>query len=215
MKYGESAFDIAYLLFAVICGVVILRRARTRGERTMGLAALILGCGDAFHLVPRVLRYFTDLPLTAALGVGKLITSLTMTVFYVLLYDVWRDRRGGEENKTLTRCVWGLALLRAALCLFPQNGWLENGGSVLWAVLRNVPFVLLGAVICALYRGIRQDEGLFRHMWVYILLSFLFYIPVAVGAAAVPMLGMLMIPKTVCYILMLCVFLRAGSAGGK
>ena len=43
------------------------------------------------------------------------------------------------------------------------------------------------------------------------LLSFLFYSPVAVGAGAVPMLGMLMLPKTVCYILLIVVFLR--SAG--
>ena len=48
-------------------------------------------------------------------------------------------------------------------------------------------------------------------MWLYILLSFLFYIPVVVGTGAVPMLGMLMLPKTVCYILILCVFLRTVS----
>ena len=47
-----------------------------------------------------------------------------------------------------------------------------------------------------------------RHVWLYILLSFLFYIPVAVGAGMVPMLGMLMIPKTVCYMLMIVSFLR-------
>ena len=41
------------------------------------------------------------------------------------------------------------------------------------------------------------------------MLSFLFYIPVAVGAGAIPMLGMLMLPKTVCYILMILVFLFA------
>ena len=34
-------------------------------------------------------------------------------------------------------------------------------------------------------------------------------IPVAVGAGAIPMLGMLMLPKTVCYILMILVFLFA------
>ena len=56
MKYGESAFDILYLLFAITSGCLILRRAGNRTERYMGLAALILGCGDAFHLVPRVLN---------------------------------------------------------------------------------------------------------------------------------------------------------------
>ena len=55
MKYEESTFDILYLLFAVISGLILLRRAEDKTGRLMGLAALILGCGDAFHLVPRVL----------------------------------------------------------------------------------------------------------------------------------------------------------------
>ena len=86
MKYGESTFDILYLVFAIVSGVLILRRRRDRAGKLMGAAALTLGCGDAFHLVPRVLNYFLAADFTAALGVGKLVTSITMTVFYVLLY---------------------------------------------------------------------------------------------------------------------------------
>ncbi|MBQ1524128.1 MAG: hypothetical protein IIZ55_03210, partial [Firmicutes bacterium] len=89
MKYGESTFDILYLVFAVSFGVIMLRDARNSAQKDMGLAALILGLGDAFHLVPRVMDHFSDLDLTAPLGVGKLVTSLTMTVFYVLLYRIW------------------------------------------------------------------------------------------------------------------------------
>ena len=91
MKYGESTFDILYLLFAIISGCIILKRAEGKTDKCMGIAALVLGCGYAFHLVPRVLNYFTDADMTAPLGVGKLITSITMTVFYVLLYYVWLD----------------------------------------------------------------------------------------------------------------------------
>ena len=80
-----------------------------------------------------------------------------------------------------------------------------------WGIIRNVPFVLLGAAICCLYFRKRKEDRIFAPVWVYILLSFLFYSPVAVGAGAVPMLGMLMLPKTVCYILLIVVFLR--SAG--
>ena len=52
MKYGESVFDICYLLFAVGSGIAMLLRTRTRAGQLMGLAALLLGLGDAFHLVP-------------------------------------------------------------------------------------------------------------------------------------------------------------------
>ena len=37
MKYGETLFDILYLLLAVIGGIVIARRARSRAEKLMGL----------------------------------------------------------------------------------------------------------------------------------------------------------------------------------
>ncbi len=215
MKYGESAFDVLYLFFAVACGVVILRRARGRTDRLMGFAALILGCGDAFHLVPRVLNYFVAADFTAALGVGKLVTSVTMTVFYVLLYYVWLGRYARREDRRMTACVLGLALVRVVLCLFPQNGWLENASDMTWGVVRNVPFVLLGALVCLLYFRDRGRDRAFRFLWLYVLLSFLFYIPVAVGAGAVPMLGMLMLPKTVCYVLMLLAFLRAVPAGAR
>lgn len=209
MKYGESTFDILYLLFAVISGILILRKAGNMNEKRMGLAALILGCGDAFHLVPRVLNYFIEADFTAALGIGKLITSVTMTVFYVLLYFIWLSTYEENEDRKLTQSIWILALVRIVLCLFPQNGWLQNSSDMTWGIIRNVPFVILGAVICILYFKNRNEDRIFRLMWIYILLSFLFYIPVAVAAGIVPMLGILMLPKTICYILMVCIFLRA------
>lgn len=211
MKYGESAFDILYLLFAVISGCVILRRARNPAEKQMGAATLILGCGDAFHLVPRVLNYFADADFTAALGIGKLITSITMTAFYVILYYIWAGYYHEDKPKGLTYCVWGTAVLRTALCLFPQNNWIGNGTDMAWGILRNVPFVLLGAVICRLFYVKRKDSKPFRFLWIYICLSFLFYIPVAAASGIVPALGMLMLPKTVCYILMILAFLSAAK----
>lgn len=208
MKYGESSFDILYLLFAIVSGCVILFRSRSKTDKMMGFATLILGCGDAFHLVPRVLNYFVDSDFTVALGVGKLVTSVTMTVFYLLMYFIRRDVYGETLSRGLTACVWALSAVRIALCLFPQNGWLTNTAPLTWSILRNIPFVILGAIICVLYFKKRGEIKPFRPMWVYILLSFLFYIPVAVGAGFVPMLGMLMLPKTVCYILMIVAFLR-------
>ena len=105
MKYGESAFDILYLIFAITGGCLILRRAGDKTEKYMGLAALILGCGDAFHLIPRVMNYFSDADFTAALGIGKLITSISMTVFYLLLYKIWLGHYRMRENQSFTnRC---------------------------------------------------------------------------------------------------------------
>ncbi len=208
MKYGETTFDILYLLFAIVSGFVILRKATDKTGKRMGLAALILGCGDAFHLVPRVLNYFVSADFTAALGVGKLVTSITMTLFYVLLYYIIAGFSGQAQSRRVTVCVWALAAVRILLCLFPQNGWLQNSDGMTWGIVRNVPFVLLGAAVCVLAFRARKTEPTQGRLWLYILLSFLFYIPVAVAAGILPMLGMLMLPKTVCYILMICAFHR-------
>ena len=215
MKYGESTFDILYLIFAIASGCVILAKAQNRTQKWMGLSALVLGIGDAFHLVPRVLNYFVAGDFTAPLGIGKLVTSITMTVFYVLLYYVWLGYYRETENRSLTAAVWILALIRIVLCAFPQNGWLQNSSDMKWGIIQNVPFVALGAVICILYFRRKGEDARFRPIWIYILLSFLFYIPVAVGAGAVPMLGMLMLPKTVCYILLILAFLLSVLKDGK
>ena len=206
MKYGESIFDIAYLLIVIFVGVRILRMRRDAVGKLMGGAVLILGCGDAFHLVPRVLNYFIDADFTAWLGFGKLVTSITMMAFYLLLYRLWLRFYDAPEDKRLSRAVYALTAVRVLLCLLPQNRWLENESSVLWGVIRNVPFVALGAVIVWLYYRKRDVIPRFRRVWLLVTLSFLFYIPVAVAAGVVPMLGMLMLPKTVCYMCLIWAF---------
>ena len=139
------------LLFAIVMGVSILRRRKDRIGALMGSAVLILGIGDAFHLIPRVINYFGSGDYTAYLGFGKLITSITMTVFYLLMYRLWLRVYGEKEDRKLTITIYILAAVRFLLCLLPQNGWLRNDGSVLWGVFRNIPFVALGGVIVYLY----------------------------------------------------------------
>ncbi len=207
MKYGESLFDIAYLIFAIVAGVIVLSRRKDKVGKLMGTAALALGCGDAFHLVPRVMNYFVQADFTMWLGIGKMVTSITMTLFYLMLLYLNREL-SGKDNSVLQRSVIVLTVCRIFLCLLPGNRWMTNDGTMLWAVLRNVPFIIIGILtVIVFYRG-RNDNVHFRNMWIYITLSFAFYIPVAVGASIVPMLGMLMLPKTICYVLMLVCFLR-------
>ena len=65
--------------------------------------------------------------------------------------------------------------------------------------------------ILLFYRNRKQIRHL-RHIWLCILLSFAFYIPVAVFAGVLPMLGMLMLPKTICYMAMIIQFYRVTDA---
>lgn len=132
-------------------GVSILRRRKDRIGTLMGSAVLILGIGDAFHLIPRVINDFGSGDYTAWLGFGKLVTSITMTVFYLLMYRIFLRVYKEKEDRKLSMAVYILTAVRVLLCLLPQNGWLRNDGSVLWGILRNIPFVALGGVIVYLY----------------------------------------------------------------
>ncbi len=211
MKYGESTFDLLYLIFAVTVGISIQCRRRDAVGRLMGSAVLILGIGDAFHLVPRVLNYFVNADFTAWLGIGKLVTSVTMTVFYLLLYRLWVRVCDERENRTLNAVVYALTAVRILLCLLPQNNWPGNESSPLWGIVRNIPFVALGCVVVWLYFKKRTAIGTLSPVWLLVTLSFLFYIPVAVAAGFVPLLGMLMLPKTVCYMILIWVFRKYAS----
>lgn len=201
----ETLFDIVYLVTVITLGVAMLRRAGgDAGQKLFGWMAVILGCGDAFHLVPRAFALCTDglAAHAAALGVGKLITSITMTVFYILLYHVGRRRYQMGPAKNLTLAVYVLAAARVLLCLLPQNRWLSPDAPVSWGVLRNIPFALMGLIVIVLfYRGAKHTgDKTMRWMWLAVTLSFGFYIPVVLWADAVPWVGMLMIPKTCAYV---------------
>ena len=122
----ETLFDIIYLVTVITLGILMIRGSKGRNQYLLfGIMAVTLGCGDAFHLVPRAMALCTTglETYTAALGIGKLITSVTMTLFYVLLYYVWRSRYQVNGRKEATVAVWVLALVRIVLCLMPQNAW--------------------------------------------------------------------------------------------
>ena len=199
----ETAFDVVYLITVITLGIIMVKKGQ-RQYRLFGVMAITLGCGDAFHLVPRAVALCTTglENYTAALGAGKLVTSITMTVFYVILYYVWRQRYQVEGRKGLTGAVWALAAVRAALCLMPQNRWLSIDAPLSWGIYRNIPFAILGLVIIVLFYGSarRENDRPFRLMWLAVVISFACYIPVVLFADSVPPVGMLMIPKTCAYV---------------
>ena len=201
----ETLFDIVYLVSVITLGVLMIRGSQGRRQYFLyGMMAVVLGCGDAFHLVPRAIALCTTglENYTAALGVGKLITSITMTLFYVLLYYVWRLRYQVNDKKELTMIVWILALLRIVLCLMPQNAWMSAEAPLSWGIYRNIPFTILGVLIVILfYRSAKAEQDKpFRFLWLAVVISFACYIPVVLFADTVPPVGMLMIPKTCAYV---------------
>ena len=158
----ETLFDVVYLTSVITIGCLMIHGSKgNRQFRLFGWMAVILGAGDAFHLVPRALALCTTglENYTVALGLGKWITSVTMTIFYVLLYYVWRQRYQLHGQNNLTAAVYLLSALRIILCMMPQNEWLSADAPLSWGIYRNIPFALLGLLIIVLfYRSAKQHN---------------------------------------------------------
>lgn len=198
-KIMEAIFCVFYMVLIVILGTKTLIAGKKNREIPLfGIMSLVLVFGDAFHLVPRVLAALNPTgDYHVSLGMGTFITSITMTIFYLILYFVY-SRRYHYSNKPLMAAMVVLSIIRIALCLFPQNDW-TGDSPVSWGIYRNIPFVIMGIIMIVLYFRQRNDQP-FRWMWLAITLSFLFYLPVVLWSDVSPMIGMLMLPKTCMYI---------------
>ena len=209
----EPIFEIGYLLFAFIAGGVLLFYYKKKNDSKillLALMTLLLGAGDAFHLIPRMIGLLGDglENHTFALGLGKLITSVTMTVFYLLFYFFFVKKYDKENTRALTIVLFVLAAIRIALLALPQNGWFDADPSFTFAIIRNVPFLLLGGVFIGVSFVWTKGDSLFKWTYLLVFFSFLFYMGTVIFAPTIPLLGLLMIPKTVCYILIVVSALR-------
>ena len=78
----ETSFDVVYLATVITIGILMIRGSRgNRQFRLFGMMAVLLGAGDAFHLIPRAVALCTTglENFTVPLGLGKWITSITMS----------------------------------------------------------------------------------------------------------------------------------------
>lgn len=201
----ETLFDVCYLVSVITIGIRMVKSSKNNRQfQLFGWMAIVLGAGDSFHLIPRMIALCTTglENFTVPLGLGKWITSVTMTLFYVLLYYVWRERYEIKGQKNLTIAVYLFVAIRIALCMMPQNNWLSADAPLSWGIYRNIPFAIIGLITIVLFYNSakKKNDTSFKWMWMTIVLSFGFYIPVVLWADTIPMIGMLMIPKTCAYV---------------
>ena len=158
----ETLFDVCYLVSVITIGIRMVKSSKnSRQFKLFGWMAIVLGAGDSFHLIPRIIALCTTglENFTVALGLGKWITSVTMTLFYVLLYYVWRERYEIKGQKNLTIAVYLFAAIRIALCMMPQNNWLSADASRSWGIYRNIPFAVIGLITIVLfYASAKQNN---------------------------------------------------------
>lgn len=212
----EIIFNISYLVVVWVLVAVMVRKLsrlpaqEQRIGRLFALAFGLLALGDTGHVGFRVLAYaMGDMEATLPLfgrnlglvGLGALSTGITITLFYVVMLLIWQAR----FDKAL-RWFGGIlilaAVLRLSLFLLPQNDWNNSVPPQPWVTIRNIPLLILGLSVAALILrdAYACEDSPFRWIGIMILLSYAFYLPVILFVQQAPLLGMLMIPKTIAYV---------------
>jgi hypothetical protein len=85
---------------------------------------------------------------------------------------------------------------------FPQNEWNNTVPPWTWSMYRNIPLMVqgLGAAYLILRDATAAHDRTFKWVGYMILVSYAFYTPVILFVRQMPLIGMLMIPKTLAYV---------------
>ncbi|MDY3117987.1 MAG: DUF2871 family protein [Peptoniphilus sp.] len=196
MKGFEVFFDSLYLTFVLFIGIRLLF-VRKEDSGLIGTMVLLLGLGDSFHLIPRIISNVAPGGFAAnadALFFGTRVSAWTMSLFYLLFYYYIR-REARVRFRMLDVAMPLLFVFRMAIVL------LSFSRSYRVDLISNIPFLLMGLIdFILLYR--ERDRVQFGRLYLYVLFSFLFYVPVVLLKNVYPSIGMLMMPKTIMYVLM-------------
>ena len=119
-----------------------------------GILTLTLCGGDAFHLVPRIIRAVRGIndKIKRQLGIGLQVSSITMTVFYIILMYIWKFTFPEFEIPVIIKAIiWISAVVRIVICMFPQNNWCTDEGNMKLSIIRNAVFAVTGIGVIILY----------------------------------------------------------------
>jgi ABC-type amino acid transport system permease subunit len=207
-EMGELIFDAIYL---VVIWTVVFRmygRMRTLTDdrlplaRTLALAFALLALGDTAHVGFRIVAHLRGgvEANPQLLGTGKLATAITVTIFYALLVKAWKLRYNKHYGIFAYLLFLGAAV-RLTFMLLPGNEWAKAVAPFSFSMHRNIPLLIqgLGAAYLILSESVRSQDSAFTWIGLMILVSYAFYTPVILYARTVPALGLLMIPKTIAY----------------
>ena len=179
----EAIFDTVYLLFDLVAAILFFIFSQGNVLFILyGILTLTLCGGDAFHLVPRIIRavHGSNDKIKRQLGIGLQVSSITMTVFYIILMYIWKFTFTELKIPVIIEAViWISAIVRIVICMLPQNNWCTDEGNMKLSVIRNAVFAVTGIGVIILYLISGNTYGYhMTRMVAAIIISFGCYLPV-------------------------------------
>lgn len=209
VPFIEFTFNALYLGFAWVIFVLMMQRyprlpaSRRRTAFWVVAALFTLAFGDSFHLLPHnyaILAGRMDDPaMWRWLGLGRAISSFTLSFFYLFLLLYVRRKFDLAWNALSVLLVVAF-VVRLALIFFPQNQWFTAEPTP-WKFYRNIPFALQGLGVVGLLLAHANGNRRLHIVAFAIIASFLFYGATLVGTLWAPIWGVMMLPKTLAYVL--------------
>ena len=201
--FFECFFDIVYLISVITIGFIMVFTKEANKQYTLlAYMCILLGLGDCFHLIPRIISKFVNESekVTAAIGYGNAISSITMAFFYILFMELLAIRYNLKLT-VIRPIVYILFACRVICILLPQNDWKHNSHDRTMSIIRNIPFIIIGIfIVYLLIAYATKKEDPLRLMWIFVCISFGCYIPVAIIHLGVPWDPILMVIKTLAYV---------------
>jgi len=207
--FVEIGFNVLYLIVVWTMNAVMsiqMDKVPQEDRKVANMfrwAFVLLALGDTGHVGFRVAAYALGgiEKNNMLIGMGALATAITVTFFYVVMLYIWKERFDGKFG-LLEYILLASVPVRLIVMAFPQNDWGNSLPPIFWGPFRNLFLVILGVGVLYLYLrdSIKAKDRLFRWMGYCIFFSYLFYTPVILFARDIPMIAMLMIPKTIMYV---------------
>jgi hypothetical protein len=212
----ESSFNIAYLItvWALVIAMLYRKSKLLHADfpllKLFILAYALLGFGDFFHVGTRVIAYaMGGIEATATIlnikfsiiGPGRFFTAVTVSLFYVVMLLIWR-KRFNREFGWFGTLLLVIATVRVLFLFLPQNEWGTSGQPQPFYLLRNSMLFIqgIGVAYLILRDAFARSDKTFKWIGGLIVFSYICYLPVMLFLRVNPMLGMLMIPKTMAYV---------------
>ena len=162
-------------------------------------------------------------------GFGLILTGITMTFFYLLFYLFWKEQYINNVDcpkltgikkkiKIFDGIVYISVTIRTILILLPWNNYgsapVYYFGLFSFRLITNLPLYILGIEVLYLFlksykftknsNDIHPDVNTaIKQSSIWIIVSYVMYTVPLLGINLLPLLGILMIPKTIAYLIVL------------
>lgn len=196
----KSSFYIVFIAISLVAGISML--TSTKGDKKaklFGFMILVLGIGEGFHLLPRILEIFTHNTTTLEpyINTGRFIASMTIIFVYLILYWFYKVYYKVSNTRNLDIVLYVLAVIGVTISVV-----LMNSEGTLLIVLRNLPMVIIGSIIALELKkqASEMTKHPFKYLWLAVLLAMVFTVGFELLSASYPFFIILMMPKTLMYI---------------